>query len=694
VKTPGVDGVAALQREAARPGQGDTTSAVLATSVAAPLKYRPDIDGLRAVAVLSVIGYHAFPDWFPGGFIGVDIFFIISGYLITSIILEQVREGTFTIGRFYARRIKRIFPALTVILLFCIAFGWLVLLPHEYSQLGKHIAAGAGFSSNFVLWREAGYFDVSAETKPLLHLWSLGIEEQFYFFWPAAIYWAWKKKVSVLGTTVVVLLASFALNIAFLPSKAVATFYMPFTRVWELLIGAVLAYIAQNGQALSWLRPAHPAEGRTADAHALVGVALIAAAWALLHKTAPFPGWWALLPSLGAFFLISAGPTAWINKSVLSHPVLVWFGLISFPLYLWHWPLLAFAHVIEAARPALGTRLIAVAASILLAWLTYEVIEKKLRFRSGAEKSLFAACFAVLLVGLAVWQGWFEPRHRSREIKAVAAAIADWNYPPASFERFEYGGQRFFEKSGGLPGKVVFLGDSIVEQYAPRAEHLLTSETASTKSVVFAATGGCPPIPGVVRDRTKECQPRLATARQLVATDAVDTVVVGACWYCYFHSDAHSIPGDDYYVLKDGKRYSLTTPEGQDLAMASFAEFLASLATQRKVFVILSSPAGDGVNPSYLLNGSRFGTLKYKESAGIVQSEFESQFGAVNERLRKIAIASGAAVVDPMPAMCKGGVCSALAADGAPMYADGVHIRSSYVRQFASFIDVTMKARP
>ena len=681
MKTPAIDEVGALRREEARPA-------------AAPLKYRPDIDGLRAVAVLSVIAYHAFPDWFPGGFVGVDIFFVISGFLITSIILEQVREGTFTIGRFYARRVKRIFPALIVILLFCIVFGWAVLLPHEYSQLGKHIAAGAGFSSNFLLWREAGYFDVSADTKPLLHLWSLGIEEQFYFFWPAAIYWAWKKRVSVLGTTLVLLLGSFALNIAFLGPKSVATFYMPFTRVWELLIGAVLAYLGQSAQMASPLRPSGPSEPWIANARAWAGVGLLAAAWALLHKNAPFPGWWALLPALGALLLIWAGTGAWINRIFLSHPTMVWFGLISFPLYLWHWPLLAFANVIEAARPALGLRVIAVVASVLLAWLTYVAIEKRLRFRSGAEWPLFAGCAVILLVGLGVWQGVLDPRHNSREIKSVAAAIADWNYPPASFERLEYGGQRFFAKQGGLPGKVVFVGDSIVEQYAPRVEHLLTDERASTKSAVFGATGGCPPIPGVLLDRTKECQPRLAAAQQLAEAPDVDTVVLGACWYCYFHADVRAIPGNEYFILKDGMPHLLLSPQGQDLAMGAFAEFLTSLATKKKVFVILSSPAGDGVNPSYLLAGSRFGTLRYKESTGFTKSEFDSEFGAFNARLRKLALASGATVIDPMPAMCNGGVCSALAPDGSPMYADGVHIRSSYVRRFASFIDVTMKARP
>ena len=143
-------------------------------------KYRPDIDGLRAIAVLAVVAFHAFPNWIKGGFIGVDVFFVISGYLISTIIFENLDKGTFRFSQFYARRIKRIFPALLLVLIACFAFGWLALLADEYKQLGKHIAAGAGFISNFILWNESGYFDNSAESKPLLHLWSLGIEERGY----------------------------------------------------------------------------------------------------------------------------------------------------------------------------------------------------------------------------------------------------------------------------------------------------------------------------------------------------------------------------------------------------------------------------------------------------------------------------------------------------------------------------------
>ena len=197
-------------------------------------KYRADIDGLRAIAVLSVVLFHAFPTLqlsiFPslhiaGGFIGVDIFFVISGFLISTIIFDNLERGSFSFLEFYSRRIKRIFPALLLVLITCFAFGWFALLADEYKQLGKHIAAGAGFVSNFVLWNESGYFDNSAETKPLLHLWTLGIEEQFYIIWPLLLWAGWKRKFNLLTITLIIATISFVLNIKGVRTDPVATFY-------------------------------------------------------------------------------------------------------------------------------------------------------------------------------------------------------------------------------------------------------------------------------------------------------------------------------------------------------------------------------------------------------------------------------------------------------------------------------------
>ncbi len=204
--------------------------------------YRRDIDGLRAIAILSVLCFHVFPDLFPGGFIGVDVFFVISGFLISGIIIGNLEKGSFSLVGFYSRRIRRIFPALAVVLVACWAFGWFVLLTDEYKQLGKHIAGGAGFISNILFWRESGYFDSAADRKPLLHLWSLGIEEQFYIIWPLLMSLAFRRKLKLVSMMLLLAVISFLVNIGGIRGNAAGLFYSPVTRFWELLIGCILAY--------------------------------------------------------------------------------------------------------------------------------------------------------------------------------------------------------------------------------------------------------------------------------------------------------------------------------------------------------------------------------------------------------------------------------------------------------------------
>jgi peptidoglycan/LPS O-acetylase OafA/YrhL len=196
------------------------------------------------IAVLAVVAFHAYPKSIKGGFICVDIFFVISGYLISTIIFESLDRDTFSFSDFYARRVKRIFPALLLVLTTCLLFGWFLLLADEFNQLGKHITAGASFISNLVFWNEAGYFDNAADTKPLLHLWSLGIEEQFYVVWPLVLWLAWKKKFNPIIIIILLVIASFVFNIYLIKSDEIAAFYSPLTRFWELLSGSLLAWMA------------------------------------------------------------------------------------------------------------------------------------------------------------------------------------------------------------------------------------------------------------------------------------------------------------------------------------------------------------------------------------------------------------------------------------------------------------------
>ena len=377
-------------------------------------KYRPDIDGLRAVAVLAVVAFHAFPRWMPGGFVGVDIFFVISGYLISTILLENLARDTFSFTTFYMRRIRRIFPALAVVLAASFAFGWYSLFADEFASLGKHMAAGAGFVANLALWYEAGYFDTASELKPLLHLWSLGIEEQFYLVWPLLLWLVWKKKFNPLTVIVLLLAASFVANVVFISRDVTATFYAPYTRFWELLAGALLAWLVvhRSSVAETWRRQCDRLlarviyreppinDGRTLDnVLSFAGCALLVLGFWKITKATPFPGAWAVLPVAGAFCVIAAGQRAWLNRVLLSNRVAVFFGLISFPLYLWHWPLLSFARIIEGGTPARSVRIVAVLTAIVLAWLTWRFIERPLRFGGNGKIKAIALAVTVAALG-------------------------------------------------------------------------------------------------------------------------------------------------------------------------------------------------------------------------------------------------------------------------------------------------------
>jgi peptidoglycan/LPS O-acetylase OafA/YrhL len=368
-------------------------------------KYRPDIDGLRAIAIVPVVAFHAFPQWVHGGFIGVDVFFVISGFLISTIILEALDDRTFTLTGFYARRIRRIFPALVVVLIACLVWGWWRLFETDYAQLGKHTAAGAGFAANLVFWNEAGYFDSAAETKPLLHLWSLGIEEQFYLLWPTLLCVAWRGRRTLIVMIATVFAASFVYNAILTRSDEVAAFYSPATRLWELLLGGAFAYLAlarsRRTFASAWTEqfwrfyrpPLH-------ELAAAVGFAAVIASAFLFNRDTSFPGWRAALPAGGTLLCIAAGANAWVNRRVLAARWLVALGLISYPLYLWHWPLLSLA-TLSAAPATASVRAALVAASVLLAWATYRVVERPIRFQWRGAAPIIGLCVLMVATGIA-----------------------------------------------------------------------------------------------------------------------------------------------------------------------------------------------------------------------------------------------------------------------------------------------------
>ena len=484
--------------------------------------YRPDIDGLRAIAVLLVVVHHAFPALLPGGFIGVDLFFVISGFLISSIIFQNLQRDSFSFLDFYTRRVKRIFPALSLVLIASFVYGWYNLLPADYKQLGKHMVAGAAFVSNFAFWNESGsYFADGSKLKPLLHLWSLGIEEQYYIFWPLIVWFVWKKKFNLLKVCLALFTVSLLVNLITVKFNAVAAFYSPASRFWELLIGSVLAYMKMHHLSwFQWLQPKFrvlsPLAKRYDDAHVLntalnqwsawVGAALLLLGVVLINPERRFPGSWALFPTLAAYLMISAGPQAWFNRVVLSNRLLVWVGLISFPLYLWHCPLLVFAEISQGHIPSVDMRLVMVAASILLAWLTYRLVERPIRF--GKNTRVIPVVLCAVLVAIAAagrytyTHGGFEnrfPQFIQALLHNQPALAEGWRSNTCILEQ-GHPSSEFAESCVDKNKRpLLFLwGDSHAAALYPGLKHL--QDTGAYDFGVAQRTGAvCPPILGDAR---------------------------------------------------------------------------------------------------------------------------------------------------------------------------------------------------
>lgn len=472
-------------------------------------QYRPDIDGLRAIAVGLVIGFHAFPSIFPGGFVGVDIFFVISGYLITGIIKAEISSGSFSVGSFYGRRIRRIFPALILVLLATYAAGWRFLTPDELKQLGVNTIAGGAFFANASLLMQSGYFDIEAARKPLLHLWSLGIEEQFYIFWPLLLMLIGRARwIVTLG------IISFALNLFLIKSYPEATFYLPFTRAWELLAGAALVYLKPGA--------------RWDNLISIVGAIMIASAVLLLTSKTPYPGWAALLPVAGTVALILSRDSLF-NLSVLSWRPFVLVGLISYPLYLWHWPLIVYATMALGALD-IGVRLSLIAACVALSIATYLFWEIPLRsgnHRKTKAVSLSFAIVAIISIGIITVQGngmdWrFPPEVRG--ILTASVQADRWRVHECSLVD---GDVKFSDKCVDQLRPLVFLwGDSTSSALSPG---LLDLQKKLHFGLAQFSLSSCEP--SAVETDISRCAEWNRQAWAALKATRPDTVLLEAIWY-------------------------------------------------------------------------------------------------------------------------------------------------------------------
>jgi peptidoglycan/LPS O-acetylase OafA/YrhL len=606
------------------------------------MHYRPDIDGLRAVAVLAVVVFHAFPAALPGGFIGVDVFFVISGYLITGLLLKDHREhGRIDLVAFYARRARRIFPALTLVLIASLAVGWRWLVPDEYAALGWQTVAGAAFFSNVSLAAQADYFHASA-SRPLLHLWSLAIEEQFYVLWPAVLLLI--LRLGRRSIAVAALGASFIAGCVLPADNPTAGYFAASGRWWQLLSGALLA-MGESSDKAPW-RTA-PAAAR--EAAALGGTALLALGFVIVDAKKLYPETQALIPTAAAALLIASGPSTWVARTALGVKPMVAIGLVSYPLYLWHWPMLVWVRT--EGPTSVPATLAVLLAGLVLAAATYLLVERPIRTRARLDRAALAAAAALVAVGLAGWATHATsgvPQRLPPDLRAALAqdtAPASWRIGQCLLERPV---ESAFSACSGARPEVALLGDS---HAAVLYAGLAREAARAGRGIGQYNVAGCAPWhqPGSVK-----CAQLWQAAIGRVRGARPDTVMLHANWGRY----------------PQREQLSDTITELKAIGV-------------RRVVVLGGVPTWRARMNTLLWAHWR----QHHSLPGPRSIEWLAPGGeAVDAELERIATAAGAVFVSARAPLCNASGCLVLMPDGPVAYIDDTHLNEAGANWLATAI--------
>jgi len=551
------------------------------------LGYLSHVDGLRAVAILSVLGFHAAPSLVPGGFVGVDVFFVISGFLITSILRKEMAERKFLLRNFLARRARRIVPALAFVVLVSIVAACLILSPEELSEFGKSLTATALFGANIHFYKTTDYFALAAQERPLLHTWSLAIEEQFYIVWPLLLLFltTWLPRKAALVVVACAILVSFALFQFNVSGNHTYSFYMPQCRAWELLIGALLA-LTIDGLTLS---------RRLAQVLAALGLTAIMASGFILSEVEPYPGIATLLATLGtAAVIVACNRQDTIVRRVLSLKPIVWVGLISYSLYLWHWPILTFARMQAPSEPSPFMIAALLAISFAMAWFSWRYVETPFRGHGGELRLptrgalAYAASILVVLAGVGisikVGNGW--PWRLDGAAQAVYAQIAAGNplrvrcdgvenifRTDCGFGRPHQDGQSY---------DVAIFGDSNADHFVPMVAQIAKEQGLSGRQVTRST---CAPLLGLWRVRQPDWREDACLSYQqailkfVEANPKLKLAILSASWSGYQGSLGNN--GLDLLTAQPGQR------DKGPYTLEHFLETTAKYLTARGVKVLI-----------------------------------------------------------------------------------------------------------
>lgn len=492
--------------------------------------YRPDIDGIRGLSIILVLIFHAFPDILKSGFVGVDIFFVISGFVISKLIIRNFQDDTFSFIDFYSRRIIRIFPALILVLVCTLIFGRLFLFNDEYINLAKHAVSSSIFLSNFTLINESGYFDKSSLEKPLLHLWSLAIEEQFYILWPLILLFFLKKNLK--NFIFLLIFLSFLLNIIFASIKPDIGFYLPYCRAWELLSGCLIAFTnIENFKYKNLL--------------SICGLLLLLIAVMFTNKF-NFLGFVPIIPVVGTISMILAR-NSWMNRLFLGNNIIVKIGLISYPLYLWHWPIISFLNIHQINN--FYNKFLAIILSFILSIITFLFVEKPIRNSQNYHLKAIILIIIFVSIGLIgisiqkqyillkqdpknIYLSYYDPQSVSPNYfsindlyKKFRTDCDFWDstnkltrIPTKKIDKSCYNKNQNFSKT-------IFLwGDSHAQQFY----HALKSNLTSDFQVLIVATSSCSPAIIEIDSSTDYCQKSNYVAIENIKKNIPDIVVISS----------------------------------------------------------------------------------------------------------------------------------------------------------------------
>lgn len=621
------------------------------------MKYRREIDGLRAVAVVPVLLFHAGLTLFSGGYVGVDIFFVISGYLITSIIVAEIDQNTFSIVNFYERRIRRILPALFVVILATLPFAYLWMLPHQLKDFGQSLLAIAFFASNILFWRESDYFDIASEQKPFLHTWSLAVEEQYYIFFPLLLLVLWRfGRNPSLYVIIALSLISLAATEWMAKIDNTANFYLIPTRAWELFAGSICALM---------LFKSAPKQN---DMLAGLGLVLILISIFAFDAQTPFPSLYTLLPVVGTALIILYATPQTLTAKLLSGKIIVGLGLISYSTYLWHQPLFAFARIKSLHHPSIWLMMGLVLASFLLAYLSWKYVEAPFRDRKKTSRRLI---FVSALVGTLILLGLGAALHKTNGLSNRMAAFQDI-YPLNTYRQNQCHWINARTPEQIAAGDICTYGPSDTPDLAiigdSHAGALFKGFARQAPDLSFYAVSGgyCAPIKN--RFRLKNivnfCPDLIEEAMvQFSQIDTLKTVILVAEWANYTQgfrdNGAGKVPSPS--VVLDATEEAATVADNPALFERGLRETIAFLRTHGKRVIIVaptpefSSIVGDHIQKIALWSGSQEKGLNMAPT--IARGQYDTRTREVSEVFSRLEDVDVVAVSD---LFCTDQICNSI----------------------------------